>query len=112
MDNLAINRKVAKLLGRDQSYKCDSCCGTGEMPGSFACDECGGSGEIAITDIFTNPADQIATVTALGEKRGLTLAWCRSEKAWEVWEYNKIIFPRINFFDTYQEALQAAVEAA
>ena len=109
MDKLAINIKAAKLL-HDPS-KIDNYIKSG--------------GNIEpVCDIFTNPADREATVIALGEKHmmiGPCYKDCRSEaefygkldanEAPDAWQFSYMEGGSSGSFDTYTEALAAAVEA-
>ena len=107
MDKLAIKLKAAKLCGHDpieSVWQIDVIfIGKGQDERAF--------------DIFTNPADQIATVIALGEKHDIGLSYIFKSKSspipqgWAWMEDNADSGKYECGFKTYTEAVAKACEA-
>lgn len=104
---LAANKIAADMLAIGA---CPECRGSGEMFGGFGCDQCDGTGTAFS---IANPADRDAVVQMLGEKFGISLEYYISSDGggWYASTPNdgrKYCSP---YFDSYQEAMIAAVLA-
>ena len=106
MDKITINLKAAKMYGHPSHFKIDGDIYS-EYPVRLV------NNAWIPFDIFTNPADREATVIALGEKHGVSLAYLTEDDEWKAGWY--IIYYEHGTDDaghtTYTEALAKACES-